>query len=61
MISYKAFISKGMKMMDLKGAPAQVIRAALTGLAKEWVAYKLTNSVNRETAEEVARKLLGGK
>lgn len=60
-ISYKEFISSGMRMMNLKGATATVIREAMRELAKEWVRRKVTNAVNRDTARQVADKLLGGK
>jgi len=59
MISYKQFISEGMKLMNLKGSSVDVVRAAMRELAKEWVRRKLTNTVNRQTASQVAEKLLG--
>ena len=57
-LNYREFIRQGMKAMGLKGQPLDVIRSAMSELAREWTRRKI-EAVAKATAEEVADRLLG--
>lgn len=58
-LTYKEFIARGMREMDLKGAGARVVRDAMKALAAEWVRRKVRNPQPKVSAAQVADKLLG--
>ncbi len=60
-LTFKEFMSRGMREMNLSGASQQAVRDALRSLAREWKAHKAQQSSHRPTAAEIASRILGGR